>query len=248
MPHESTRLPASRKITMLLEGDRMTPFNRTLLSVRNLAEKLPGDCVDGGPLEAELITRYLEASLAPLFEDLGNDIMFRWTSVGDVMAESNEKPDAIVSVVEGASFGRTIAYGEVKPEIHAINHNLVTKDLERIGRLANEATDKNGSTLALAFLVVGHHDTFYLVQRHQSLYLMPEVGHVQLPMSLKEMPIYLAQLHTITNIIAAFDKVVASSAHGFLDCPPSLRINQLRCLIDLTTDRKRKSVSSHYHH
>jgi hypothetical protein len=64
--------------------------------------------------------------------------------VSDVTAESNEKPDAIVSVVEGASFGRTIAYGEVKPEAQAINHNPVTKDLERIGRLAKDA-----------FLVVG---------------------------------------------------------------------------------------------
>lgn len=29
-------------------------------------------------METELITRYLEASLAPLFEDLGKEIMFRW--------------------------------------------------------------------------------------------------------------------------------------------------------------------------
>ncbi|KAG1051240.1 hypothetical protein G6F43_006536 [Rhizopus delemar] len=248
MVNESTRLPASRAIMMLMSGDTMTPFNRTLLSVRNMVEKLPEDCLDGGPMETELITRYLEASLAPLFENLGNEIMFRWTSVSDEKAISDEKPDAIISIIDGASFGRTIAYGEVKPEVQAVNHNLVNKDLDRLGRLAKGAIDTNGTTLAFAFLVVGNHVTFYLVHRHQSMYLMPEIGHVQLPMSVKEIPLYLAQINVITNVIAAFDKVVASPSHGFIDHPPTLSTDQLRCVIDFTTNRKRKSISSHYRH
>lgn len=83
------------------------------------------------------------------------DIIVNRTSVSDEKATSDEKPDAVVSVIDGASFGRTIAYGEVKPEAQAINHNLVNKDLDRLGRLAKGASDTNGTTLAFAFLVVG---------------------------------------------------------------------------------------------
>jgi hypothetical protein len=35
MPVVYTRLPASRKIMMVFNGDQITPFNRNLLSVRN---------------------------------------------------------------------------------------------------------------------------------------------------------------------------------------------------------------------
>jgi hypothetical protein len=75
--------------------------------------------------------------------------------VSDERAISDEKPDAIVSVIDVASFGRTIAYGEVKPEVQSISHNLVNKDLDCLGRLAKGALDTNGTTLAFAFLVVG---------------------------------------------------------------------------------------------
>ncbi|KAG1495754.1 hypothetical protein G6F47_008972 [Rhizopus delemar] len=231
MVNESTRLLASRAITMVMSGDTMTPFNRTLLSVRNIkysirVEKLPDDCLDGGSMETELITR----SLAPLFENFGNEIMFRWTSVSDEKAISDEKPDAIMSIIDSASFGRTIAYGEVKPEVQAVNRNLVNKVLDRLGRLAKGAIDTNDTTLAFAFLVVGSHATFYLVHRHQSMYSMPEIGHVQLPMSVKEIPIYPAQVNVVTNVIAAFDKVVASPSHGFIDHPSTLSTDQVRCV------------------
>ncbi|ORY97958.1 hypothetical protein BCR43DRAFT_437302, partial [Syncephalastrum racemosum] len=171
------------------------------------------------------------------------------TSISDGKSVSDEKPDAVISVVDGASFGQTIAYGEVKPEAQAMNHSLVNKDLERIGRLAKGASDANGTTLTFAFLVVvGNHATFYLVQRHQSMYTMPEIGHVQMPLSLKEIPLYLAQINTITNVIAAFDKVVASPSHGFDDHPSTLSNDQVFCIVDTTKNRSCKSVSSHYRH
>jgi hypothetical protein len=77
---------------------------------------------------------------------------------------------------------------------------------------------------------------------------MPEIGHVQLPISVKKIPLYLAQVNVITDVIAAFDKVVASPSYGFIDHPSTLSTDQVRCVIDLTTNRKRKSISSHYRH
>ncbi|KAI8071209.1 hypothetical protein BC940DRAFT_164811 [Gongronella butleri] len=68
-----------------------------------------------------------------------------------VFTGENTKPG---SLVDGASFGRTIAYGEVNPEALAINHNVVN-DLDCIERLAQEASGMNGTSLTLAFIVVG---------------------------------------------------------------------------------------------
>lgn len=75
--------------------------------------------------------------------------------MSDEKAISDEKPDATMSIIDGALFGRTIAYEEVRPEVQAVNRNLVNKDLDRLGRLAKGAIDTNDTTLAFAFLVVG---------------------------------------------------------------------------------------------
>lgn len=88
------------------------------------------------------------------------------TSATDDRNPGDEQPDAVISVTNGASFKRTIAYGEVKPEAQALNHNLVNKDLVRIGRLAKGAIDSNNTKLSFSFLVVGKYaiNIFYITQ------------------------------------------------------------------------------------
>ncbi|CAO3646692.1 unnamed protein product [Mucor hiemalis] len=204
----------------------MTPYNRVILSARNMVEKLPRFCLDNGPMETELITRYLDAALSPLFEDLDNEIIFRRTSVTDDKNPGDEQPDAVISVTNGASFKKTIAYGEVKPE---------------------GAIDSNNTKLSFSFLVVGNHATFYLMTRQAAtLYTMAEVGYIMLPLSLEEIPLYLAQANIVTNVIIAFENVIASPAHEFGEFSPSLSAKQVNCVIDYTVDRKRKSITSHY--
>lgn len=75
---------------------------------------------------------------------------------------------------------------------------------------------------------------------------MAEVGHIMLPLSLEEIPLYLSQANIITNVIIAFENVIASPAHEFGEFPPSLSAKQVNCVIDHTVDRKRKSITSHY--
>ncbi|KAI8381551.1 uncharacterized protein BYT42DRAFT_309243 [Radiomyces spectabilis] len=132
MANESMRLPASRAITMLMTGDTMTPFNRTLLSIRNMVEKLPDDYLDGSPMKTESITR---------------------TLVSDEKALSEEKPDAIISVINGASFSRAIAYGIAKSEVQAINHNLVTRTWDALDDWQREHQIPTAPNLAFAFFV-----------------------------------------------------------------------------------------------
>lgn len=90
-----SRIDASRQITALLEGDTLNETNKILLTIRNMqaseywnknglthcycrVETLPRRVFSQGPQETELITRHLQSSLAPLFEDIDRDIIFRW--------------------------------------------------------------------------------------------------------------------------------------------------------------------------
>ncbi|KAI8333911.1 hypothetical protein BC941DRAFT_473138 [Chlamydoabsidia padenii] len=46
----------------------------------------PRDAMVGGTMEMELLNRYIDPSLQPLFDDFDNDTMFRWTSTTNTEA------------------------------------------------------------------------------------------------------------------------------------------------------------------
>ncbi|ORX52444.1 hypothetical protein DM01DRAFT_1323629 [Hesseltinella vesiculosa] len=186
-----TRMFASHEITTLLEGATLSPANRILLAIRNMVECLPRHMVGDGPLETELVTRHLQSVLLPLFEDMDAGIVLRWTSVSDDEKMITTRPDASMNFVRGASLGHRVGCGEVKPQYQALNHNAIAKDLIRVCHMAKDASDKNQARVTFAFLAVGNHGTFYILQRAQEhLYLMCEIEHVQLPMVLAEIPIF----------------------------------------------------------
>ncbi|PHZ11989.1 uncharacterized protein RHIMIDRAFT_292165 [Rhizopus microsporus ATCC 52813] len=226
-----SRLDASRQITALLKGDTMNSTNKILLTVRNMVETLPRRVFEKGPQKTELITRHFQSSLAPLFEDIDKDVIFRWTSVSDDDKPAMIRPDASINIVR------------------ALNHRLVGLDLVRVAHLAKIASDKHKARATFAFIVVGNHATFYLLCRAQyHLYTMSEVEHVQLPLALDEIPIFIAQLNKICNIIASFNYVLNCDSHDYGDHPPTLRDHLLLEAIDQRISRKRKSITSHYNH
>ncbi|KAG0162296.1 hypothetical protein DFQ30_002389, partial [Apophysomyces sp. BC1015] len=149
-----TRLAASRQISALIQNDVLNPTNRILLTIRNMVEKLPRHAIEDGPKETEFITRHLEAILAPLFEDLDNNIVFRWTSVSDEEKQATTRPDALINIIHGASLSKRIGCGEVKAQYQALNHRLVGIDLMRITVLAKAASDKHKLKATFAFIVV----------------------------------------------------------------------------------------------
>ncbi|KAI8374348.1 uncharacterized protein BYT42DRAFT_499316 [Radiomyces spectabilis] len=143
-----SRLDANRQITALLEGDTMNSTNKILLAVRNMVETLPRRVCGEGPQETELITRHLQSSLTPL------------TSVSDDDKPAMIRPDASINIMCGASLGRRLGCGEVKPQHQALNHRLVGLDLVRVAHLAKIASDKHKARATFAFIVVGtllHH-------------------------------------------------------------------------------------------
>lgn len=65
------------------------------------------------------------------------------------------RPDASINIVRGASLGRRLGCGEVKPQTQALNHRLVGLDLVRVAHLAKIASDKHKARATFAFIVVG---------------------------------------------------------------------------------------------
>ncbi|KAG1085187.1 hypothetical protein G6F42_021493 [Rhizopus arrhizus] len=149
-----TRIYASREIMMLMEDATWSPTNRFLTVIRNMVECLPQNIIGDGPQEIELTTRHLQSALVPLFEDIDANIVFRWTSVSDDEKMFTTRPDASMNIACGASLGKRIGCGEVKPQYQALNHQAIAKDLIRVGHLLKDASDKNQTKMTLGFVVV----------------------------------------------------------------------------------------------
>ncbi|ORY99289.1 hypothetical protein BCR43DRAFT_489040 [Syncephalastrum racemosum] len=211
-----SRLVALREITALMEGTEMTLVNKILKSIRNMVEMLPRDVDQKGPLEIEYITRHLHAILSPLFEDIDNDILFRWISVGDKEKQGTMWPDASINIMQSSALGPRLGCGEVKSQYQAQNSRFIGIDLVRLGYLAKDASDKNKAVARFAFFVVGDHVTFYILQRVQGqMYIMNEIEYITLPQKLSDIHMFVSQISKITRVISAFKYVTNCGNHTY---------------------------------
>ncbi|RCH77880.1 hypothetical protein CU098_003402, partial [Rhizopus stolonifer] len=112
---QSLRFVASCKIATF------NTTNRILLAVRNMVEALPRFVIEDGPQETELITRYLQAALVSLFENIDKHILFRWTSISDNDKVIMLRPDASINVVYGAALDQRLGCGEIESPLRRID-------------------------------------------------------------------------------------------------------------------------------
>ncbi|CEP14353.1 hypothetical protein [Parasitella parasitica] len=214
-----------------------------------ISQALPRFVIEDGPQETELITRYLQAALVPLFENIDEHILFRWTSISDNEKVIMLRPDASINTVHGAALDQRLGCGEVKSQYQALNHRLTGLDLVRVAHLAKTASDKYKAIATFAFMVVGNHATFYVLHRTKAnMYTMSEVEHIQLALKLTDIPLFIAQSSKIAKIISSFEHVLNCGNHDYDDHPPTLTDHMLFEAIHSKTSRKRKSISSHYNH
>ncbi|KAI8966993.1 hypothetical protein BDF20DRAFT_933015 [Mycotypha africana] len=185
------------------------------------------------------------STLAPLFEDIENDVMFRWTSVSDDEKILSPRPDASINIVNGASLGQRVGCGEVKPQYQALNHKAVAKDLIRVGHLLKDASDKSKKKNDIWVCGCSFY-TLFRTQEH--LYTMCEIEHVQLPVILADIPLFLAQADKIMTIAVSFTQAARPEQHNYANNPPTLTDHELLAIIDRRTSRKRRSITSHYAH
>jgi hypothetical protein len=102
-------------ILFLMKSELPPMEFRIAKSIAMLVQKLPVDSIESTIIEQELITRFVEPALAPLFEDTTNDILFRWTStINDeyrttsTIAIAQDRPDACISTLNGAVWGSQV--------------------------------------------------------------------------------------------------------------------------------------------
>lgn len=95
---------------------------------------------------------------------------FRWTSTTNEECRTasiniaQNQPDACITKLNGAVWGTSRGFGEVKCFSQADNKYLASKDLVRLGHFTKNAIDVHDMDAVLAFQVMGRHAFFYITK------------------------------------------------------------------------------------
>ncbi|KAG0162539.1 hypothetical protein DFQ28_001111 [Apophysomyces sp. BC1034] len=242
---------------LLLKGDLPRDEFRIAKSIAMLLQKLPENRISNTIMEQELLTRFIEPALAPLFENTIGKVIFRWTATTNdecrettVATISQDRPDACISNLDGVMWGATLSFGEVKCFSQMGNNFVIAKDLVRLALFAKNSIDVHNLHGVLVFQVIGRHAFFYLVNLlSDALYIMLEIGNIELPGCLMDLPAYVAQAHRLLDILSLYDDMCISwtateTKHFSTRKRKTLAADTQNNIIDKTRNRKRPSITS----
>lgn len=78
---------------------------------------------------------------------------------------------------------------------------------------------------------------------------MVEIAHIQLPMCLQELPLFIAQADQLTTVSSAFWSLcIDNKMDTETFFMPTLSDNEIATIMDIQINRKRKSSTSHFNH
>ncbi|CAO3649784.1 unnamed protein product [Cunninghamella echinulata] len=96
------------------------------------------------------------------------------------------------------------------------------------------------------------HDKSFGFGESDGLYIMLEIGHIKIPMSVYEIPTYIAHLDELLDILHVYYNHILNQ---HIPATPTnnrkrktITTPQFDRIVDKTKDKKRKSISSHYDH
>ncbi|CAG8450152.1 18059_t:CDS:2 [Acaulospora morrowiae] len=171
---EITRDDAVSELQVLAFG-RSYGERAILKAIRNIIESVPRVTLKSPVGEVELCTSYIDTILCPIFSDPDS---------GDEESKARKykgrakQPDVIINEINQLSWGLSKGH---------------------------DAIDFYNMNCMLGFQVVGQHITFYLTTLLcDALYVMVEVGHIDVTMSLEQVPAFLTSLDTLLIISDAF--------------------------------------------
>ncbi|CAO3591617.1 unnamed protein product [Absidia cylindrospora] len=236
--------------------------NKIIFSIGAMMMKLPDEALMDDIKEMELITRYLDPALQPLFDDLDNDILFRWSNTISTQAKtptamniSKRRPDASIDVAEGIYIQRSYGFGEVKSGTESKNHYALSRDLIRLGVFSQNAIDAANLKGVLSFQAIGNQVTFFITKLvADGLYIMVEIGFIDVPCSLRELASYTVHLNDVLNIINAFYGECGDSTtpEERTDVEartrPTMKTPEMDRIVDTTRSRKRPCSTAYYRH
>ena len=152
-----TSIKAVSKLLMMVDEDGSEYVNRTILCFKKLIEELPN--VQYNKEELELITRVIQPALLPLFDDVENNIYFRWTDAQteeykeDGINSSNKRPDGCVTLMTNKN--KNMAFIEVKSAKHSKDKVKLNYDLNKLGVFSKNAIELNHLNGVLNIQIVG---------------------------------------------------------------------------------------------
>lgn len=121
---------------------------------------------------------------------------------------SQDRPDACISNLDGMIWGNTRGFGEVKCFSQVGNTFAIAKDLVRLALFSKNAIDTHGMHGILAFQAIGRHVFFYLTTLlNDALYVMMEIGKIEIPSCIMDLPAYVAQSHRLLDVLALYDEM-----------------------------------------
>ncbi|CAG8707102.1 8191_t:CDS:2, partial [Cetraspora pellucida] len=189
-------------------------------------ERVPRATLKSPIGEVELCTTYIDPILSSLFMDPDRGIFFRWSNKEAVESKVRKQigrakqPDAIINEIDQLYWGLSKGHGEAKVQEKANNLYFLCTDLIR---------------------AVGRHITFYLTTLLcDALYVMVEVGHIDVPMSLEQVPAFLTSLDTLLIISNAFwSNCIMSTEKKDLSRRNTLTTPNFKEMISKSRDRRR---------
>ncbi|KAI8070169.1 hypothetical protein BDF21DRAFT_425127 [Thamnidium elegans] len=232
----------------LLQITSKMPYEkqRVIVGLAMLIQKLPKNSINdvSAISETELWNTYFDSLLSCVLANSERSVLLRW--LDKVISPSLPlRPDAVVSIVDQLKFSATLGHGEVKIAEPTCNKAALCMDLARVACFSKEAIDLHLLESSISFQIHGFAITFFLTRLdHDGLYVMYEVGHLEFPSSLAQLPVFtnLKNLNILLLVCHVFWKFCKKS-----DIPSimqqrrrtSVKLTDLIDLTDPTKDRNR---------
>ncbi|KAI9247338.1 hypothetical protein BY458DRAFT_560377 [Sporodiniella umbellata] len=200
-----------------------------------------------GVNESELITRFVDPFLCGLFDDPDEGVFIRWTNDITVEARKNEtlwtrRPDLTVTSLKGVKWLTSHGYGEVKPVSHEANNFLLSNDLIRVAIFCKNALNAQNLEGILGLQIIGRSIAFYLlVLPSEGLYVMYELGTLQLPNNLYELHKLLMDMPLCLLVLDVFHRLCIRSVNPFQPSRhrPTVTESNFDGIFSTSQDRKR---------
>ncbi|KAG1458805.1 hypothetical protein G6F46_006001 [Rhizopus delemar] len=182
--------------------------NKVILCFKRMIEEFPREtlCVE----ETELITRFIQSSLQPLFDDIDSEVYLRWTNTQteehreDTVSCSDRRPDGcLTAVIKNKKIN--LGFSEVKTTKYAKDSHKLNADLYRLGVFSKNTINANHLAGALSIQITGTSIAFFLTEKkREGLYLMTELDVIKFPTTLKEIPQLLGYVDNLCDILHVF--------------------------------------------
>ncbi|KAL0076779.1 hypothetical protein J3Q64DRAFT_1770683 [Phycomyces blakesleeanus] len=237
----------SQAIVKLLQLDLLPHERKFANGLAELVKKLPRVPIEEDVNESELITRFVDPFLCGLFDDPEEGVFIRWTNDITVEARKNEtlwtrRPDLTVTSLKGVKWSTSHGYGEVKPVCHEANNFLLSNDLIRVAIFCKNAFDAQNLEGILGLQIIGRSITFYLlVLPSNGLYVMYELGTLQLPNNLCDLCKLLMDIPLGLLVLDVFHRLCIRSANPFQPSRhrPTVPESNFDGIFSTSQDRKR---------